>query len=157
MSDELRLLVDRLVHRASIEDVLVEYARAVDARDWPALAACFTDDCVVDYAVSGHAEGPEQVVSRCRAAVEPLDVTQHYVTNVRSTVDGDTATSVCSLAAQHLRGDASYLFGGVYTDDWRRTTAGWRITRRRLERRWTSGDPSVVRPPADHEPTQEKS
>lgn len=151
MSDELRLLQDR----RAIEDLVVEYARAIDARDWPALAACFTDDCVADYALSGHAEGPEEVVARCRSAVEPLDATQHYVTNVVSTVDGDAAASVCSLAAQHVRDGRSFAFGGTYTDEWRRTPAGWRISRRRLERGWTSGDPSVVRPFGDHDPPPE--
>jgi ketosteroid isomerase-like protein len=89
-----------LLDRRAIEDVVVEYARAVDARDWAALAGCFTDDCVVDYALSGRATGPDEVVALCLTAVEPLDVTQHYVSNVMAAVDGDTAESVCSLAAQ---------------------------------------------------------
>jgi ketosteroid isomerase-like protein len=154
VTDELRRLLDR----QAIEDVLVEYARAVDARDWPALAGCFTDDCVVDYAISGHADGPDQVVARCRSAVERLDATQHYVTNVSVIVDGDAAASVCSLAAQHLLGDRTFLFGGVYTDEWRRTPGGWRIGRRSLERRWTSGDPSVVRAATDPDtPSRQRS
>jgi len=154
VTDELRRLLDR----RAIEDVVVEYARAVDARDWAALAGCFTDDCVVDYALSGRATGPDEVVALCLTAVEPLDVTQHYVSNVVAAVDGDTAESVCSLAAQHVRDGRSFAFGGAYHDEWHRTAGGWRIRRRRLERRWTAGDRSVVRLTDDDKATpQERS
>jgi len=140
VNEELRSLIDR----RAIEDVLVEYARAVDARDWPALTECFTTDCAVDYAISGHADGPDEVVARCRVAVEPLDVTQHYVSNPVVAIAGDVATSTCALMAVHVRAGRTFTFGGAYADRWRRVEAGWRISHRRLERRWTAGDPTLV-------------
>jgi ketosteroid isomerase-like protein len=151
VTDELRALLDR----RAIEDVVLEYARAVDARDWPVLATCFTEDCLVDYALSGRAEGPDEVVTRCRTAVEWLDATQHHVTNIRVDAFGATASSVCSLAAVHVRAGRIFTFGGTYSDEWVRAGAGWRIRRRRLERRWTAGDPTVLRP--DAVPREERS
>jgi ketosteroid isomerase-like protein len=136
--------VQALLDRCAIADVVSAYARAIDTRDWTALAACFTDDCVVEYAASGRAHGPSDVVDRCRSAVAPLDVTQHYVTNLVIDLAGDGASSVCSLAAQHVRGDGRFVVGGVYHDAWRRTPDGWRIAHRRLERTWTVGDRDVL-------------
>lgn len=150
---EVSPLLQHQLDRRAIAYVVSAYARAVDARDWPALAACFTDDCVVEYPASGRAEGPDQVVERCRRAVDPLDATRHEVTALVLGLAGGTTTSVCTLVAEHLRGGRSFVVGGRYHDAWRRTPGGWRIARRRLERTWTAGDRDVL---DVHQPDEER-
>ena len=64
-------------------------------------------------------------------------------------VTGDTATSSCHLQSQHTRygleGGENCIVGGSYHDDLVRTANGWRIKHRRLEQRWTDGNPNVLK------------
>ena len=115
--------VQALLDRAEIIDVCVRYATALDSRQWDLLATC-------------------------RAALEPLDASQHLLGNHVVTVDGDEARSQCYLQAQHVRsgtpGGDNYIIAGTYTDELRRGTDGWKIARRRLTVTWTSGNPTVL-------------
>ena len=87
-------------------------------------------------------------MATCRAALEPLDASQHLLGNHVVTVDGDEARSQCYLQAQHVRsgtpGGDNYIIAGTYTDELRRGTDGWKIARRRLTVTWTSGNPTVL-------------
>lgn len=136
--------VRRLLDEAEIRDVATDYALALDTRDWDRLKACFTDDCVVEYEASGDHEGRDAVAVACRAALEPLSCSQHFLSNFRISVDGDAATSLCYFTAQHVRDGRTYLVAGTYTDELTRTVQGWRIARRRLAHTWESGDADVL-------------
>ena len=51
-----------LATRAAISDVIVEYATAVDTRDWTSFRQLFTDDAVIDYSAAyGPAGGPDEI------------------------------------------------------------------------------------------------
>ena len=140
--------VQALLDRAEIIDVCVRYATALDSRQWDLLATCFEPDASVEYAGFDPLTGVEGVVATCRAALEPLDASQHLLGNHVVTVDGDEARSQCYLQAQHVRsgtpGGDNYIIAGTYTDELRRGTDGWKIARRRLTITWTSGNPTVL-------------
>lgn len=108
--DPTRALLDR----AEIEQVATRCARALDSRDWASLGTCFTDDCVVEYAASGRFNGPDDVVQACRTALDELDVSQHFLTNMEVTLSGDEADSRSYVAAQHVRGGRTFMVGGTY-------------------------------------------
>lgn len=142
MSDES--LRDRL----AIQDLLIRYGTSLDAKDWKRLATCFLPDAVADYGTLGDHKGYDKIERICRNALEPLDGSQHFISNFEITVDGDAAKSRCYLMAQHIRNSAPggphFILAGVYRDDLVRTSDGWRIARRELATTWTEGNPLVI-------------
>jgi 3-phenylpropionate/cinnamic acid dioxygenase small subunit len=126
--------------------VLVRYATALDGRNWPLFADCFTADAVAEYA-NGRFEGYAAIEANCRRAVLPLDATQHLISNHVVDVAGDSASATCYLIAQHMRADAPsgpfLLLGAAYDDELTRTVAGWRIVSRRLRTLWTDGNKNI--------------
>lgn len=137
-----------MLDRAAVVDLTVDYCTALDSRDWEALRSVFTPDATARLGRTDH-EGVDDIMGRCRTALESLDASQHMITNHRVLVDGDRATSSCYVQAQHVRASAvdgpNYLVGGRYDDDLRRTSQGWRIVRRVLTVLWTEGNPAVPR------------
>ena len=125
----------RFADRQAITDVLVQYCCALDLMDLPALAALFTDDCVVEY-------GPGEFL-RCRgsAALEKSlermwrwSRTSHHLSNVLIRFEGDdTAVSSSYVHAWHERPDGSTAtIFGQYHDRFVRRPPGWRISERRM-------------------------
>lgn len=144
MSAALESLLD---HRA-IEAVLVRYATALDSKDWPRLQSCFTPDAVADYEGIGLREGYKSIQDACQGALEPLDASQHLVTNIEADVTGDVATARCYFQAQHVRsgtpGGDNFIIAGRYEDELVRRSESWVIRRRVLRVLWTEGNPAVV-------------
>ena len=125
----------RLADRQAIADVLVEYCCALDVMDLPALAALFTDDCVVEY-------GPGEFL-QCRgsaALAKSLERmwrwsrTSHHLSNVLIQFDGsDAALSRSYVHAWHERPDGSTAtIFGQYRDRFVRQEQSWRIAERRM-------------------------
>ncbi|GAA0432583.1 nuclear transport factor 2 family protein [Leifsonia naganoensis] len=139
-----------LTDKTAIAELVFTVARAMDARDWELLAACFAPDPEGDFA-TGTVRGLAAVLDEYKAFLTPLDVTQHLVGNVVSALDGDSATSHATFQAQHVRTDADgsgrYLLGGDYDDILVRTPSGWRIQKRRVSGLWSAGDPTVFARP----------
>ena len=141
-----------LLDREAVGDTLYRFAEALDLRDWALYRSVFTDEVEIDY--SSYRPGSRGVmraedwVARGRARIEPLDATQHSMSNPRVTVTGDTATCAMYIEAQHvLTRDgvtAQYLIGGRYLDRLVRVDGEWRISAVALQVRWNLGDPTVV-------------
>jgi hypothetical protein len=140
--------VQRLFDEREIERKLGDYARALDGRAYDDLKEVFVADVRVRYGGGAWIEGLDAVVAYCRAVLDGLDGSQHRVGTVAIGVDGDSATSACYLAAEHIlrgtEGGDRYTVGGTYLDRWQRTPGGWRIGERVLEMTWTDGNPAVV-------------
>jgi hypothetical protein len=64
------------------------------------------------------------------------------------TINGDEATCVTYMRARHVllkNGTVShYTMGGYYTCDFVRTSAGWKMSVRRLTTTWFVGDRSLT-------------
>jgi ketosteroid isomerase-like protein len=140
-----------LLDEAAIRGVVVRYCRALDDRDWSALADVFVPDATAWLGGDPLLEGLPSIEGRIRAVLEPLDGSQHMVGNHEVSVDGDTAAHRCYFHAQHIRrraeGGPHYVVAGRYIDRFERRPEGWRIVERRLEVMWTEGNPEVVRQP----------
>lgn len=133
-----------LLDEARIRRVLSAYARALDARDWPALEQVFTTDATADYASIGHCAGRERIIEVVRQALSCCGPTQHLLGSVDIEVDGGTATARCYLQAIHAGlGDyASHCLTvwGEYRDRLVRGPDGWRIHHRELALIHMQGD-----------------
>ena len=108
--------------RLRINDLLVTYAAALDARDWDLVRTVFTDDAVLDYSVFGGPRGTvDEAVEWLSKTLGKVPMTQHLISNVLIEIVDDTA-DVTSIVFNPLgTGSGVILVGGTYTDRLRRT------------------------------------
>ena len=129
-----------------IVDLLHRYARAIDSRDFELLETVFTPDAVIHYDVDRGAKLQfGEMVGWLRTALQIFAATQHVIANPLIELDGDAARSTCSLTATHVQitldGEESVIVeGGIYRDLHVRSSAGWRIRERTLNRVYVNGE-----------------
>ena len=134
-----------LLDRAAISDLMIEYARSVDERDWEAFGAIWAEEATFALPVA-EAHGRDAIVAAVsdpEQGVSAWDSTHHLNTNHQIHIDGDTATARACLFASHIRlahvpnehSDA----GGWYDCTFRRTPDGWRYTSSSLTISWETG------------------
>lgn len=134
--------VQWLVDRAAISDLIVNFARCLDVRDWEGYVENFAEDGVLELPF-GTFEGRDTIAARATKGLDNFDATHHISANHAITIDGDAATSRSYLWVAHVpdasdrtrHGDA----GGWYDHEYRRTPQGWRLTRVKLTVLWESG------------------
>ena len=110
--------------------MVVDYAMALDARNWPALRALFEDEIEVDYSSMGSlcATVPARKwVDRCRV-LAGFDATQHKISNIVVTLAGDVARVTSYVDAAHFIGDLAGFTCGTYVHKVRRRSEGWKIS-----------------------------
>ncbi|BBX17424.1 nuclear transport factor 2 family protein [Mycolicibacterium duvalii] len=119
-----------------IENLLTRYCRAVDSQDWALYRSMFTADARVDYSAAGLFVGTcDDAVAYLTRHQKSITVGMHYLTNVESRFDGQTAHVVAmwfNAVALPGKSDISF-FGGRWHDEMTRTPEGWRIRDLRLE------------------------
>lgn len=143
--DSLEYLLDR----QAISDLLIRYGMALDDRDWARLESCFTPDAQAIYGGEiGLQKGYKAIEKTCREALEPLDASQHIITNHEIEIDGDTARARSYLHAQQTKygmpGGENFTIAGTYIDDLIKTSDGWKIRKRELVIAWQTGNPAVM-------------
>ncbi len=143
------MTLDDLLDRQSIIDATIRYCWALDTKAWAELDTVFVPEATAQLNRTTH-DSRAAIVERISGTIEPLDFTQHMVSNHQVSLSGDTATSRCYLHAQHVRigaeGGDLYVAAGHYEDRWVRTADGWRISHRHLTVVWTDGNKAVVHP-----------
>ncbi|ROO88052.1 SnoaL-like protein [Actinocorallia herbida] len=142
-AEQLRWLTDR----AAISDLLIEFARALDDRDWEAYADTYAEDGVLSISPTIFHSGRAGMADFVGKSLGRYAGTHHVSSNhaIAIAIDGDTATTRSYLIAAHVL-DASDPYrhadgAGWYRCEVRRTEAGWRFTRVALEVRYLSGEP----------------
>lgn len=132
----------------AITNLTVAYCWALDSHRWDDLDAVFLPDATADLASPATLQGIDAIKARVASALQPLDDSQHIVSNHQIDVDGDEGTCRCYLHAQHVRraadGGPNFIIGGRYEDRVVRTADGWRIAHRTLVSMWREGNPAVV-------------
>ncbi|WP_340315840.1 nuclear transport factor 2 family protein [Rhizorhabdus argentea] len=128
----LREISDRL----EIQQLLIDYADAIDTNDMAKLDNIFTPDAFVSYTPYGGREGRySELRDWLRESLSAFSATQHLVANPDIRIDGDVATGkvMCFNPLVAKSGDApnGVMFLGLwYKDCYARTPDGWRITAR---------------------------
>ena len=140
--------VQQLADRLAIQDLLTQYATAIDTGEWDLLDDVFTPDATLDYTTSGGIKGTIAEIKQWFTEVLPMfTVRQHLVTNHRITVDGDRATSESYLfnpMVLPVKDTARVVFvGGAYRDQLVRTGEGWRIAERLEMHGWSHNWPGA--------------
>ncbi|MGI8664114.1 MAG: nuclear transport factor 2 family protein [Acidimicrobiales bacterium] len=122
------------------------YLRFLDNKNWDALGALLTDDCVADYA-SGthHHEGRASILAFLREGLPPTRLTVHQCHHPEITfaADGCTATGIWSLADVVIDTELGFTIRGAsfYDDTYVRTDDGWRISHTGYERIYEEYEP----------------
>ena len=128
--------VQALSDRLDIADVLYEYARCIEERDFAGAAAKFTKDCVADYGQRGtdQLHGPAAVEAWIGGALQHVTATSHHISNVTVRLEGtDRAQVVSYLMAWHqVPAPVTPTVYGRYVDTFARTPDGWRIAARKV-------------------------
>ena len=140
----MALTIEQALDRIEINDVLVQYAVHMDAGDFDALAAIFSEGATYDIAPD---PGIVPVPARGRAAIRKIlsdryaEVSKtaqrrHLITNVSvDKLAGDQASARCFLTVLTIPksgGPAELRGTGVYFDKLSRVGGNWRITDRLL-------------------------
>ena len=148
MSASSKLDLDTLIARAEISDVVLRYATGIDRRDWKLFRSCFADEVELDFTSwSGgdvRISDAESWVAGVEGGLSGFDATQHISSNHVHQIDGDEATCVSYMIANHHVVEAGermmHSIGGYYTNRLRRGPDGWRIHACRLTVTWEMGD-----------------
>lgn len=137
--DEAKL--QTLLDRMDITDTSIRYATGIDTRDRELYRSCFTDKIEMDFSSMGMGEPmtipADQWVDQAFSLVSGFQSTQHIITNHVITLQGDEATCVAYLQAQHFNPDNMLTVGGYYTNTLIRTPDGWKISKLKLTSTWT--------------------
>lgn len=147
------LTVQQISDRLEIEQLLVDYAHAIDLARFDDLDGIFTPDAYIDYRAMGGIDGrfPE-IKLWLKSALERFPHRQHLVTNISIKLDGDGASvrSACINPMGLASGGAERVlfFGLWYVDKVVRTPAGWRISERVEERCYAHNLPAGFGGPA---------
>ena len=155
------LNIQEVSDRLEIMEVLSNYAAGLDARDWVLWRSVFVDDLEFDL-TSWHGGTPnvlnaDGVVRNQARSFAELAETQHFFTNHRITLDGDSARVIAHMRAEHWLDGASepglagqtettmrYTMFGYYDHDLVRTDEGWKISRMQLNVTRTEGNRWVM-------------
>jgi len=133
---DLQQISDRL----ELQQLVVEYASAIDTKDFDRLDKVFTPDAYVDYRVFGGIDGryPE-IKAWLKQVLTPVPSFQHLVGNMELRIAGDSASGrvMClNPMVFPLPGGGTQVgfYGLWYIDRYARTPQGWRIVERSEEK-----------------------
>lgn len=131
-----------LLDRAAISDLLIDFARCLDVRDWDGYVANFTEDAQLELPFATFT-GRDAIEQNATHGLDAFDATVHMSTNHIIDIDGDAARTRSYLSVAHVpdrkqpdeHGDA----GGWYDCRLRRTPDGWKLSNVTLQIVWTRG------------------
>ena len=143
----------QLSDRFEIQDLVFHYADLIDTKRFDQLRSdVFTADAHIDYSAMGGSVGDlEETISFLKAAVtdELFPHSQHLNANVQVVLAGNEATGrvMCFNPMEMAMPDGgtqTYFLGLWYVDEYRRTDAGWRISRREEVKSWVFNTPDFM-------------
>ena len=144
----MTLDLQALSDRAEILDLCSRYARALDDKDWDLMRTVFTEDAYADFAMGKVFKGVDEILAACKAVMENLDQTQHFLGNHEIAVDGDRAQGrhrvIGSAFLREAVGAPSLSELGEYVGEYVRTEQGWQISRFEFSVSWCEGNMGIL-------------
>ena len=150
---ELAIVMDRL----AVDEVITEYAVAVDDGDWEAYRKLFAPNGRADYRSAGGIEGDaDQIAEWLAESMKLFPMRQHLIVNrrIRFGALDQNSDDTARVQADYVNpmrfardednadkeGDGStapdFVCGGRYTFGLLRTYDGWRLTEVVVEEKW---------------------
>jgi ketosteroid isomerase-like protein len=129
---DLETRIARLEAESAIRKLKARYLNACDAKDVAAIRGCFTEDAVLVFPPVGEfgVDGLIDVFTQLAVTTPITDVHQGHNAEIDIAEDGQTASARWNLgfATYDPRNKAFRLLSNFYTDRYRLTEGGWRIT-----------------------------
>lgn len=142
MDERLAALLDR----EEIRRVIMDFARAVDRRDWDLLRSCFHADARDDHGV--FAGDADEYVDWVAANLSKFaERTMHFIGNVTVDLEGPAAALSESYVVgyhRYTREDgtrAEWIAAGRYLDRFEKRDGAWKIAARQLVWEWVRDEP----------------
>ena len=137
-------VIQELLDRIAIRDVMIRYARGLDRRDFGLVASCFISDAFAEYGDNKNT-GLEDIVSRLRRSVSRFQSSTHFMGDQSVELRDDT-TEVQTYAIDYLLytvdGSLFQSVGGLrYLDTMVRGDGLWKISRRVMYTDWRRNSP----------------
>jgi len=128
-------IIEEISARMEINDLMVDYAMAIDTKNIDALDDIFTPDAFYYTACGGIKGNPEEIKSFLKESLELCNNTQYMIDNRSIKLNGDTAEGVTMCHSPMLYktkdGEDKLLFVRLwYMDKFVRTEKGWRMKER---------------------------
>jgi ketosteroid isomerase-like protein len=132
------LTLVELEDRAAIHDLVMRYARAVDRRDFAAVAACFTRDAAYRGMLSQR--DVADALRELGSSLARYHTTQHFMGTQLVELRGDDASCATYAIAHHFHdaedGQRELTVAVVYEDELARREGAWLIRRRTARTLW---------------------
>jgi uncharacterized protein (TIGR02246 family) len=132
--DPVAARLQRLEDRESIRNLLMEYGRTLDGRDWPAFANLFSENGGEWIGGMGPAKGRAAIQKMMETSIGtgPRGSNYHVFTNETIEVRGDTATASTKWMFVTATADKrpQPLMSGHYVDTLVRERGAWKFQRR---------------------------
>lgn len=120
--------------RLELQQLLIDYSEAIDQRRFDDLDAIFTPDAHIDYRAMGGIEGDYPQIKAWLGEVLPNFASYAHMLGLPAIrITGDTATARTFCFNPMVVGGekpTTMLLGLWYDDEFVRTAAGWRMSRR---------------------------
>lgn len=141
-------LIDELLDRQAITELVHAYANAADRHDHVKMRALYHEDAIDDH---GHfSKGPAMdFIDKLPEIQAGMAILHHNITTVNLKLDGDYAEGEIYLLAMHQVKAEDRLFdvliGGRYFDKYEKREGGWKFAHRAVVADWAySADPSAI-------------
>jgi 3-phenylpropionate/cinnamic acid dioxygenase small subunit len=121
--------------RIALQDVMLNYAAAVDERDYERYKACFAPQVEVFNFGDQTFRGRDAWLSYVWAALENYSATQHLLGPQLATIEGDLARTRSDVQALHftrVENPKQITLWATYLTDMERTDGAWKIIRHEL-------------------------
>lgn len=130
------LTLEQISDRLELQQLVTDYANAIDARAFDRLDRIFSPDAHIDYTAMGGIAGPyPKIRAWLPEALKPFPAYLHFIGNLSFEISGDTATGQVAcmnpMVIPNAEGGSDTMFLGLwYFDKYVRTKDGWRISER---------------------------
>jgi 3-phenylpropionate/cinnamic acid dioxygenase small subunit len=134
--EDLARRVDELESRAALRDLVTDYCRGFDNRDWERFISIWHEDAVWEIGPPfGTFHGHEGIRQAVYEILYPVwRETHHLSSNLKLGFDGpDKAHGVCDVDCMGAtQDDIVQMISATYTDDFERRDGTWRIAKRNV-------------------------
>lgn len=139
----LQAQVDKLIDRQKISALLYEFGYLLDTKQFRTQAELYADGAVLDLAFAGVKITKDQLIAADGAALRGYRLTQHFSTNHRIEIDGDTAHTISYMLAIHMYEDQFKHadVGGYYDCELVRVGDDWKFMHVVVNANWAAGEP----------------
>lgn len=134
--------LDDIRDRIALQDVMLDYATGVDERDLALYRSCFAANVKVVGFGDTDFSGLDDWAAYVWSALDRYESTQHLLSPMHASVNGDTAYTRSDVQAMHILAGSGQRFTlwATYKTDMRREGERWVISRHELVVRASSTD-----------------